>query len=210
MKRTIKPPALGQPPPEFEEMVSALQQPKRCLRKGGNDWIELDLPSFSSSWFKINRLAFYPEKSPDLSISIGFTLEGEILDQPLMLPMVCEFSTGTRIHAHLDNPWTRNIIESGVLPFLIVKTLYLITCAPTVEYHRVLGSNTTSAHRKGALVRAHLRRLPSGWKASPEALQYARRHGLYLPPDFTFVREHLRGNPSPSNQPLFKVDSSFF
>ena len=44
-----------------------------------------------------------------------------------------------------------------------------------------------------AVVRGHLRRLPEGWAASPEAERAAGAYGLVLPRGHTFVRPHLRG-----------------
>jgi len=42
-------------------------------------------------------------------------------------------------------------------------------------------------------VMGHLRRLPPGYRASPEARSLAEEHGVILPPGFTHVRPHFRG-----------------
>ena len=47
--------------------------------------------------------------------------------------------------------------------------------------------------RRAHGVRAHLRRLPDGWKASPNAKEIAEAFGVTLPEGYTFVRPHVRG-----------------
>ena len=47
--------------------------------------------------------------------------------------------------------------------------------------------------RAAHAVRGHLRRLPGGWKARPEALRFAEVFGLVVPEGYTFVRPHVRG-----------------
>lgn len=42
----------------------------------------------------------------------------------------------------------------------------------------------------------HRRKLPNGWKASPEARGLAEEYGIVLEENETFVRPHLRGNES--------------
>jgi hypothetical protein len=74
---------------------------------------------------------------------------------------------------------------------------------PEVEWEEpeVLRRWSRAAH----VVRGHLRRLPEGWKAHPEALRLAEGFGMVVPEGFTFVRPHIRGGravpPGPETPP---------
>ena len=64
--------------------------------------------------------------------------------------------------------------------------------APCTPPHPGPGQATPTG-RKPHMVSEHLRRLPSGWRASPQALARARECGYAVPPGYSFVQRHARG-----------------
>ncbi len=63
------------------------------------------------------------------------------------------------------------------------------------------GEALTRRLRRAHGVRAHLRRLPQGWHASPETKAIAESYGVALPEGFTFVRPHVRGGRGQAETP---------
>lgn len=61
--------------------------------------------------------------------------------------------------------------------------------------------------RRAHGVRGHLRRLPPGWKASPEAKEIAKTFNVPVPDGYTFVRPHLRGSGSTEVRPAVPEDA---
>lgn len=67
------------------------------------------------------------------------------------------------------------------------------------------GHEERSVIRAIHAVRGHLRRLPPGWKPSPEAIETAQFYGVVLPEGYTFVRPHTRGIGKEAETPAERV-----
>lgn len=105
----------------------------------------------------------------------------------------------------IDSVWISRLIAFVALYAAWKIIMGELACEGTIDGK---GNGTGSS----AIVRARLRRLPEGQRASEEARRRAKDAiGITPPPAFTFVREYQRGNNHPQySEPLLSITDSDF
>lgn len=188
---------------QYEHMwLEMILEPKWGLRHDWLDAITIDIPELAQSGYRSVRL-MPSEPFPNFQARFerinasGDYLFVQINLEPSDLIMVQKAET----------PKELDILNwvDRILAFIALRTAWTIIMGELQKKESNHGTHEVIQAR-GAIVRPRFRRLPEGFKATPEArmraLEKFRKEPL---PGFTFVREHQRGPISNSGEPLFTI-----
>ncbi|MHB8830898.1 MAG: hypothetical protein ACYC44_02200, partial [Patescibacteria group bacterium] len=182
----------------YEDMwLEMMLQPMWGLRDGGLDCVRISIPELRNAGYRLAR--FVPrEPFPNFHVSFVFK---RLVGSDREIEMELEPSD---LQAVRQVPSEGPYLGDMLLAFVAVRAVWMIVMGVTSR-----GDGTSQEQGAGGgdgIVRPRFRRLPVGYRASPEAraraLETFRREPL---PGFTFVRQYERGIAPQSSEPLFSV-----
>lgn len=200
---------------QYESMwLDLMLHPKWALRRGNLDCAGIHIPELRAAGIQAIHLDPLPN-FPDFVATFivryrcikkeSFKLiltPSHLRDEKIRL--------GDETEDDLDETRVNDIWASRFIVFVALYAAWKIimgelACEGTIDGK---GNGIGSS----AIVRARLRRLPEGQRASEKARRRAKDAiGITPPPAFTFVREYQRGNNHPQySEPLFSITDSDF
>lgn len=180
-------------------------------------------PSFKSNTFGNNAktVSFGPGSNVEVDASLILGYDGKLYsDTSGLIGVDRDLADKPAVHAALLAELVSHVHDLTVPVGIVESTgstpVSRMTASEKKKFNPVLdlfvprlkkiqhaeGGHLNDIEESGRTVREHgvtwfVRKLPMGWKASPDAVENASRHQIILAENETFVRSHTRGKDNP-------------